>query len=202
MTRVIFEKNAPIRINGIPNPKEYANNSVNAWLGVVVARVKMLPRIGPMHGVHPVANANPNTKDSGYLALPAFGNNFFSKFSFKILVDNIIKEPNPMIMIPPIWLMLEIRLVALPDRTLFSITPNMENMMENPRTKNIVFSKMFSLFTARLVAALFFCRSVIVVPEMYAKNAGITGKMHGAKNEPSPATAAIPIVMSANTKNL
>ena len=106
-----------------------------------------------------------------------------------------------MIMIPPIWLKLEIRLDALFDRTLFRITPNIENTMENPRTKNIVFSKMFSLFTARLAVPEFFCRSVIVVPEIYAKNAGITGKIHGAKNEPNPATAAIPMVMSANTKN-
>jgi hypothetical protein len=32
---------------------------------------------------------------------------------------------------------------------------------------------------------------------MYAKKAGITGKMQGARNEPSPAIASTAIVMSA-----
>ena len=38
---------------------------MNAWLGVVAASVRMLPKIGPMHGVHPVANARPNRNESG-----------------------------------------------------------------------------------------------------------------------------------------
>lgn len=36
----------------------------------------------------------------------------------------------------------------------------------------------------------------MVVPEMYARNAGITGNMHGARNDPRPAKAAIAIVIS------
>ena len=36
-----------------------------------------------------------------------------------------------------------------------------------------------------------------VVPEIYAKNAGIIGKIHGAKNEPIPAKNAIMIETSA-----
>lgn len=54
-------------MNGIPSPREYASNNENAWLGVVAVSVRMLPRIGPIHGVHPVANASPKTNDSGYL---------------------------------------------------------------------------------------------------------------------------------------
>ena len=40
----------------------------------------------------------------------------------------------------------------------------------------------------------------MVVPEIYAKNAGMTGNMQGAKKEPSPAIAATIIVMSAITE--
>ena len=36
-----------------------------------------------------------------------------------------------------------------------------------------------------------------VVPEIYAKNAGIIGKIHGAKNDPIPAKNAIMIETSA-----
>ena len=36
-----------------------------------------------------------------------------------------------------------------------------------------------------------------VVPEIYAKNAGTMGKIHGAKNEPIPAKNAITIEISA-----
>ena len=36
----------------------------------------------------------------------------------------------------------------------------------------------------------------MVVPEIYAKNAGTIGKMHGAKNDPKPAMKAIKIVTS------
>ena len=38
--------------------------------------------------------------------------------------------------------------------------------------------------------------SEIVVPEIYAKNAGIIGKIHGAKNDPKPAMKATKIVTS------
>ena len=55
----------PIMINGIPNPNEYARSKLNEIDGVVAAKVRIVPRIGPTHGVHPAANANPNTKDKG-----------------------------------------------------------------------------------------------------------------------------------------
>ena len=62
---VNLEKNMPIKINGIPNPNEYANSKVNACPGVVAAKVRMLPKIGPIHGVQHVAKANPKTNESG-----------------------------------------------------------------------------------------------------------------------------------------
>ena len=55
----------PIKMNGIPNPNEYANNKLNEIDGVVAARVRIVPSIGPTQGVHPAANAKPNTNDIG-----------------------------------------------------------------------------------------------------------------------------------------
>jgi len=40
-------------------------------------------------------------------------------------------------------------------------------------------------------------RSLNVEPEMYARNAGLIGKIQGATNEPRPASAAIARVISA-----
>ena len=60
-----FEKNTPIKINGIPKPIEYASNKLNDVEGVVAANVSIVPNIGPTHGVQPIANAKPNTNDIG-----------------------------------------------------------------------------------------------------------------------------------------
>jgi hypothetical protein len=58
---------------------------------------------------------------------------------------------------------------------------------------------MFALFIERTVPFLE-PNSVTVVPDMYAKNAGIIGKIHGATNEPKPASNATKIVGSAISK--
>ena len=60
-----LEKNTPIKTNGIPSPNEYANRRLNATDGVVAARVRIVPKIGPTHGVHPAAKAKPKTNDNG-----------------------------------------------------------------------------------------------------------------------------------------
>ena len=62
---VDFEKNIAIKINGIPKPIEYANSKLNDIDGVVAANVSIVPNIGPTQGVHPTANAKPNTNDIG-----------------------------------------------------------------------------------------------------------------------------------------
>lgn len=62
---VALEKKIPIKINGIPNPKEYTSSKLNEIDGVVAAKVRIVPSIGPTHGVHPAANAKPNTNDIG-----------------------------------------------------------------------------------------------------------------------------------------
>jgi len=91
--------------------------------------------------------------------------------------------------------------MTLSDNMLLIITPNVENTTENPKTKNTVLTIMLILFFWKLN----FCSlliSVNVVPEIYAKNAGIIGKMHGAMNDPNPAENAINIVGSAMFNSL
>ncbi len=63
ITPTAREKKAPVIRNGIPRPNEYAKRRLYAVPGCVAARVKVLPKIGPTHGVQPAANAIPNTND-------------------------------------------------------------------------------------------------------------------------------------------
>ena len=72
---------APMIMKGIPIPIEYANKRLNAIPGVVAARVIIVPKIGPIHGVHPAANAIPNKNDMGNFMPVFLGNIFFSKFT-------------------------------------------------------------------------------------------------------------------------
>lgn len=76
------------------------------------------------------------------------------------------------------------------------ITPNAEKTTENPNTKKIEFKIILVLLIEIVFVPFFWLRSERVVPEIYAKNAGIIGKMHGATNDPSPASAATAIVTS------
>ena len=51
----------PDSIKGIANPREYALKSKTPWLTVfsIAAKVKIDPKIGPIHGVQPNAKAAP-----------------------------------------------------------------------------------------------------------------------------------------------
>ena len=89
-------------MNGIPRPSEYARSKLNETLGVVAASVKIAPKIGPTQGVPPPANASQKIIDNGKLAPDLVGRIFLSKFNLLILELNIINEPNPIIIIPPI----------------------------------------------------------------------------------------------------
>ena len=60
---VACEKNKLVTKNGIPSPREYANSELYAAPGAVAAKVRVLPKIGPTHGVQPAAKAHPKTND-------------------------------------------------------------------------------------------------------------------------------------------
>ena len=98
--------------------------------------------------------------------------------------------------IPPTKLRLSVSSPAVLERTLLIKTPNVENTTENPKTKNIVFSTMLSRLI-EMTEPLLELSSVTVVPDMYARKAGIIGRIHGATNEPRPASNATNIVGSA-----
>jgi len=122
--------------------------------------------------------------------------NFFSIFNLFIFEDNNKKAPNPIIITPPSWLKLFIKTPDEFANVLLIITPNVENTIEKPRTKNIVFSMILVLFTRIVLVSLLLFSSLRVDPEIYAKNAGINGKIHGATNEPNPAKIANARVIS------
>ena len=46
-------------------PREYTRRRLNAIDGVVAAKVRIVPKMGPTHGVHPAAKASPNKNDIG-----------------------------------------------------------------------------------------------------------------------------------------
>ena len=79
----------------------------------------------------------------------------------------------------------------------FIVTPNAEKTTENPRTKNIVFRITLVLFIEIVCVFVDFVKSEIVIPEIYAKNAGMIGSIHGAKNELTPASIARKMLISA-----
>ena len=184
-------------MNGTPIPTEYANRRLNASPGVVAASVSIEPKIGPTHGVHPAANARPKINDNGKLAPVREGKIFFSKFSFWILELAIIKRPKEIMIKPPTWLKLEINSFADDVNIEFIVTPNTEKTIENPRTKNIVLRTTLVLFIEIVCDSVDFAKSEIVIPEIYAKNAGIIGSIHGAKNELIPAIIARIMLISA-----
>ncbi len=107
-------------------------------------------------------------------------------------------------MVPPTKLRLFVISPVAFESTLFIKTPKTENTTENPSTKNTVFRIMLSLLMDNtepedVIVSPFFLElsSETVVPEMYARKAGIIGKMQGATNELRPASKATRIVTSA-----
>jgi len=98
--------------------------------------------------------------------------------------------------VPPTKLRLSVNSPTTLEKTLLIKTPKIENTTANPKTKNIVFSMMFNRLIVR-TDPLLEPSSVTVVPDMYARKAGIIGRIHGAINEPRPASNATNIVGSA-----
>ena len=112
-------------------------------------------------------------------------------------MDNNKNIPNPMMIIPPIWFSPSINSPVDVASVLLIITPNVENTIENPITKNTEFNTMFVLLIVIILEPFFWFNSESVVPEIYAMNAGIIGNMQGAINDPSPASTATARVTSA-----
>ena len=117
-------------------------------------------------------------------------------FSLFIFEDSNKNIPNPTMIMPPTWLKPWINSAEEFVKALLIITPNVENTTENPRTKNTVFKIILVLLITIVWEPPFWFNSLRVDPEIYAKNAGIIGKMHGATNEANPARVATARVIS------
>lgn len=120
-------------------------------------------------------------------------------FSERIFVESNKKIPNATIIVPPTKLRLSVNSPAAFDSTLLIKTPRVENTTENPSTKNTVFNTMFNLLIESTEVPFLEPSSVTVVPEMYARKAGIIGSMQGAMKELRPASNATSIVGSTMT---
>ena len=61
----------PDSTKGIANPKEYELKSKTPWLTVfsIAAKVKIDPKIGPIHGVQPNPKAAPTSNGKAKLLL-------------------------------------------------------------------------------------------------------------------------------------
>ena len=114
-------------------------------------------------------------------------------FSLRIFVDNSKNIPKATMMMPAIMFRFSVNSPAVLERTLLIKTPSVENTTEKPRTKNMVLKIMLILLIESMEPFLF-PNSVTVVPDMYARNAGIIGKIQGAINELRPAMNATMIV--------
>ena len=117
-------------------------------------------------------------------------------FNELIFVDTIRNIPKVTIIIPAMPFRLFDIWLIFSDNILLIKTPKVEKITENPKTKNIVFAIMLILLILKFVFWSLLI-SVNVVPEIYAKKAGIMGKIHGAINDANPAENAISIVGSS-----
>ena len=92
--------------NGIASPREKTDNRKAPWPTVppAAASVKMEPRMGPTHGVHPKLNAAPKIRELA--GLPGF--KVFTLTKCLSIVKNgnlkmpIINNPKSITKIPPI----------------------------------------------------------------------------------------------------
>jgi len=94
-------------------------------------------------------------------------------------------------MTPPILPSHVLMLKAASAKMLFIKTPNIENTIVNPSTKNTVLRNTTSLALDELLA------SDALTPDIYDKNPGINGSTQGDKKDTMPATNAITKVVSA-----
>ena len=135
------EKSSPLIINGTPRPSEYISNSEAPLTGEFIANMKILPSIGPIHGVQPTAKAIPRGKALNKPNLRLLGINRISLLRVGILRTPIIKRPITIMIVPATRSVRPLydckKAPAKPKAD-----PIREKIMEKPRTKRIVEKKM------------------------------------------------------------
>ena len=138
--------NAAAMRNGTASPAEYIASS--AAPSVTVSRVpatdKIAPSIGPIHGVHPKANAIPISPDAPKLVTFFVGANWTLHSLFMMFKLNSPMKWNPIMMIMHpatiasiFWYCLSISPIA------DAPAPSAMNITENPATKHNALSSTF-----------------------------------------------------------
>ena len=137
----------PDSIKGIANPREYELKSKTPWLTVfsIAAKVKIDPKIGPIHGVQPNAKATPiiTGKTQSLEKFATFVKLFsiFHKLNLKLMRPSICKEK---------------KITKKPEIILNSfepfkndwpindaVAPRLIKITENPNENKIVLNKIF-----------------------------------------------------------
>ena len=137
----------PDSTKGIANPREYELKSKTPWLTVfsIAAKVKIDPKIGPIHGVQPNAKATPiitgKTQSLEKFATFAKLSSIFHKLNLKLMRPSICSEKK-------ITRRPEIHLNSFePFKNDWPINdaeaPRLIKIKENPNENKIVLSKTF-----------------------------------------------------------
>ena len=137
----------PDRTKGMANPREYELKSKTPWLTVssIAAKVKIDPKIGPIHGVQPNAKVTPiiTGKAQSLENSAAFDNLFsiFRKLNLKLKKPSICNEKK-------ITKKPEINLNSFePFKNDWPINdadaPRLIKITENPNENKIVLNKIF-----------------------------------------------------------
>src|SRR5699024_619854 len=134
---------------------------------------KTIARIGPIHGVQPIENANPITN------VPIYPAGRFLNLMERSLIKNskfntpTITKPKNIMTIDPICLIKSWYINKYCENT-FVVNPNMINTLENPSKNIIVWIKLLMLnFLSSLL------NSLTLIPVIYDKNAGNNGRTQG-----------------------
>ena len=137
----------PDSTKGIANPKEYELKSKTPWLTVfsIAAKVKIDPKIGPIHGVQPNAKATPIITGK---------TQSLEKFATFVKLRSIFHKLNLRLMRPIICN--EKKITIKPETHLNSfepfkndwpindaVAPRLIKIKENPNENKIVLSKTF-----------------------------------------------------------
>lgn len=181
---------AAIMRNGIASPREKTErrNAPCPTVAVVVASVRMDPRIGPTHGVQPKANVAPKIVELS--GLPGF-----NAFIFPILFSTfrngsrrtpIMKSPKNITKIPPIresqiryWTRAE---PTSPKRLPSSIKIKLNPIINKRPLKNIFCRADFNFSGS--------CKSCAETPLINPKYPGTRGSVQGARKVRMPAINA------------
>jgi hypothetical protein len=126
---------SPVIRNGIARPAEYAAESTSPLRQppLVAANPMMPPRIGPIHGVQPAANARPSVNEPSIPRGFSLEKKRVSLYNVEIFNRPINWRPNAMMIKPPAILIQRLLRIDAPTRP--AVVPNVRKIIERPALK-------------------------------------------------------------------